>query len=335
MDQPSLFESISASADAVVAPVGSLRQLLERIGLGSLDPVSAKLVELAIEQTELVSARVEDLLAAVAASRTADDGRQGPAVAHVLVADDTEVNRLVALSQLERLGYSAEIVVDGAEAVERLTSGGIDAVLMDWHMPELDGLAAARAYFDHCAEHDIEPVPIIMMTASVSDEARAACARAGTQDFLPKPVSLEAMRTCLARWLPPGLAPAPTGSDDDATPATDVVDLGQIDVMIDELGGAESVVRVIDAFIADSDERRAAVQPGANVNRAEARRAVHTIKSTAALLGATPLSSSAKELESIFAAERSPDAEAIAAFGRLLDETIRRLGEIAGDLRDA
>ncbi|KAG1648128.1 putative histidine kinase 1 [Nymphon striatum] len=224
---------------------------------------------------------------------------------HLLIADDTEVNRVVALTQLERLGHTGVMVNDGQQALDRLLTDTFDAVLMDWHMPELDGLQAARAYYAHCAELAIEPIPIIMMTANVSDSARETCAEAGTVDFLPKPVSLDALRACLEQWLPrsPGAEPAASSVP------SQFVDRAVIDQMSDDLGGADALVPVIEAFIADSDERRAAVQPGPGHDRAEARRASHTLKSTAALLGADPLAKLSKELETTFDGDHTPAAD--------------------------
>lgn len=256
---------------------------------------------------------------------TTDDDDLSQSGRHLLIADDTEVNRVVALSQLERLGHTGQMVVDGQQALDLLLTERFDAVLMDWHMPELDGLEAAQEYYEHCDATGIEPIPIIMMTANVSDEARQTCAQAGTTDFLPKPVSLDALRTCLDRWL--GFAaPAPS------IPELAFIDRTMIEQMVDDLGGADALAPVIGAFLADADQRHAAIQPPASQDRAEARRASHTLKSTAALLGAQSLSVASKELEQLFDADQSPDEQTLNNFNETLAATIAELKIVQTEL---
>jgi two-component system sensor histidine kinase/response regulator len=117
----------------------------------------------------------------------------------VLVAEDNPVNRKLALQQLKKLGYRAHAVTDGREAIEAVTHGNYDLVLMDCQMPEVDGFEATRAI--RRAEivrggH----VPIVAMTANALEGDREACLSAGMDDYLAKPVQLAALGALVERF---------------------------------------------------------------------------------------------------------------------------------------
>jgi CheY-like chemotaxis protein len=124
-----------------------------------------------------------------------------PRRAKILLVDDQNVNRRVAALQLEQLGYQADAVTNGREAVSAALHGNYDVVLMDVHMPEMDGFAATRAIRlaeQRSGQHAI----IIALTANALERDRRACLDAGMDDYLAKPLELEAMRATLARWIP-------------------------------------------------------------------------------------------------------------------------------------
>jgi CheY-like chemotaxis protein/nitrogen-specific signal transduction histidine kinase len=105
----------------------------------------------------------------------------------ILVAEDNEVNQLLILKILERLGYVPVLATNGKEAVQLLESHPYDLVLMDVQMPEMDGLAATR----HIRKtHTAQPV-IIAMTANAMPEDREACYRAGMDNYISKPIKLD------------------------------------------------------------------------------------------------------------------------------------------------
>ena len=118
----------------------------------------------------------------------------------VLVVEDDQANQRVVTSMLARLGLEAVVVDNGLQAEERVAQGPWAAVLMDLHMPGLDGLETTRRIRRRL---DGRPLPIIAVTADVMTEKRADCVAAGMDDFIAKPVRLEVLRSCLARWLRP------------------------------------------------------------------------------------------------------------------------------------
>ncbi|MBW7885257.1 MAG: response regulator, partial [Caldilineaceae bacterium] len=108
---------------------------------------------------------------------------------HILLAEDNLVNQKVALRILQRLGYRADVAADGLEAVEAVERQRYDLILMDVHMPEMDGLTATRTIRSLLPENQ-QPV-IVAMTADVMDGYRERCAEAGMDGFISKPVRIE------------------------------------------------------------------------------------------------------------------------------------------------
>src|SRR5882672_6968852 len=114
----------------------------------------------------------------------------------ILVAEDNVVNQRVILGILERAGHRVRVVGDGEQALDVLENERFDVVIMDLNMPELGGLDAARAYrfMDPEAIH----VPIIMLSADVTSEARKECEEAGIDAFLSKPVEARRLLDTIA-----------------------------------------------------------------------------------------------------------------------------------------
>jgi signal transduction histidine kinase/CheY-like chemotaxis protein len=120
----------------------------------------------------------------------------------VLVAEDNDVNCQLIVEMLDLAGCKTDTAADGAEALEKIAREKFDAVLMDWHMPKLDGLAAVQLLRESEREKRASALPVIALTASVLPGDREACMRAGMNDFIPKPFTYEELVTVLQRWLP-------------------------------------------------------------------------------------------------------------------------------------
>ena len=120
----------------------------------------------------------------------------------LLVAEDNELNREIAVYLLQDAGAVVDQAADGKEEVEMFAAsapGTYDAVLMDVMMPELDGLAAARAI--RGMDRSDAQLPIIAMTANLFDEDVAACLAAGMDAYIPKPLEAGQMIKTIAEWL--------------------------------------------------------------------------------------------------------------------------------------
>lgn len=127
------------------------------------------------------------------------DEAQARSRPRILVADDSIVDQKVAVRMLEKLGYQAHIANNGREALEALADTRVDyeAVLMDWHMPEMDGLAVTAEIRQR--EGPLRHMPIIVMTANAVEGDREKCLQAGTDEYLPKPISLDQLAAVIQR----------------------------------------------------------------------------------------------------------------------------------------
>ena len=117
----------------------------------------------------------------------------------MLVVEDNNVNRCVAVTLAERLGCQVEAVEGGREAVEAAANGEHDLILMDVQMPEMDG-HAATAEIRRREAGTSRHIPIIALTAHAMEGDAARCLESGMDDYLTKPIRLEPLRDALLRW---------------------------------------------------------------------------------------------------------------------------------------
>jgi len=118
----------------------------------------------------------------------------------VLVAEDSQINQIVAARSLERCGCRVEVVGDGREALKALEARRYDAVLMDCQMPDMDGYQATAEL--RRREAGARRTPVIAMTAHAMDGDRKRCIDAGMDDYISKPMRHTALVAALMRWIP-------------------------------------------------------------------------------------------------------------------------------------
>lgn len=119
----------------------------------------------------------------------------------ILVAEDNVINQTVTVRLLQKLGYKAEAVANGEEAVEALSRIRYAAVLMDCQMPDMDGYEAARRIRER-ERHDEPRLPIIAVTANTMVGIRKRCLDVGMDDVIIKPFSRKTLAMVLSRWIP-------------------------------------------------------------------------------------------------------------------------------------
>ncbi|MTE01084.1 response regulator [Paracoccus sp. YIM 132242] len=210
----------------------------------------------------------------------------------VLVAEDNATNRLVARSMLERLGQEVAFAEDGLAALEAVSAGGVDLVLMDISMPGMDGIEATRRI--RRMDGPASRLPVLALTAHAGAAERSACLDAGCNEVLTKPLDLDALHLALHRWLPrDAQAAASPDPSEDAVLQDRLADLArQI--------GPEALPLLIVASLEDLARHRATLEgaeAGRPVDHAATLRACHSLVGIAATLGLTDTADAARRAE--------------------------------------
>jgi signal transduction histidine kinase/DNA-binding response OmpR family regulator len=226
---------------------------------------------------------------------------------HVLLVEDNPVNAAIATRQLQRLGLTVEVAGDGRAAVEAVTAKPYDLVFMDCQMPIMSGYEATgeiRRREAGTGRH----VTVIAMTANAMVGDREECLRAGMDDYVAKPVKIDALRAMVERWAPaaapagleaaaPAAAPpsAPDGADGE--PVVDAAALEELrSYQVD--GEPDVLDRLIGKFL--DSARRECAEVRAAVGRGDAemlRRVAHGLKGSSGMFGARRLSAVSAQIE--------------------------------------
>jgi PAS domain S-box-containing protein len=225
----------------------------------------------------------------------------------VLLAEDNVVNQKVALRMLGRLGHRADVAADGAEALASVRREAYDVVLMDIHMPEMDGLEATRAIRTTLAP-DAQP-HLIALTANAMEGDRERYLAAGLDDYLAKPIDMKALDEALRRY------ETKRGARDDARAAAERSAAAPFE---DGLRAARSSLashigeddpefarELAASYLDTADDLLASARTGLADGEAEkARDASHTLKSSSALFGFDTVADLCAMLEADVRAER-------------------------------
>ncbi|MCE1226141.1 MAG: response regulator [Geobacteraceae bacterium] len=223
--------------------------------------------------------------------------------ARILLAEDNPVNQAVALAMLQKLGYRADVVANGQEAIEALSRINYDLVLMDCQMPELDGFEATVLIRSSSVPVLNHGVPVIAMTANALAGDRERCLKSGMDDYLSKPVKQKELEQALNRWLSgpdnerfvplEALAGALQQNETDADQIFDELE------MLERLGGNQGLLQEIICMACDDLPVRLTQlqQAVASGNRAALKQTAHTMKGVAANLSAYRLQQRADQLE--------------------------------------
>ena len=118
----------------------------------------------------------------------------------VLVVEDNLLNQELVIGYLEESDYAVTLAGNGRHGLETFVQGRFDVVLMDWQMPEMDGLEATRRIREFEQRRGLERTPIIAVTAHAMPSDRDACLAAGMDDYIIKPYSFDALMRALQRW---------------------------------------------------------------------------------------------------------------------------------------
>ncbi len=261
-------------------------------------------------------------VACLAASGPSLSGRQP----RILVVEDDPTNQKVAQAQLSKLGFRADIAGTGLEAIQAIESGEYNLILMDCHLPDMDGYEATG----RIRATGRTDLPIVALTADAMAGNRDRCIRAGMNGFLSKPVGLDQLRETLLEWLPApeassAVQAAPAGPAERSAPVFDEDELLHRLMDDRDLAGA-----VVDGFVQDcplqlaqlAERLAAADAPGT-------RSQAHRVKGAAACVSAGSLSAVGLEME------RAAEAKDLDRVGALLPRATGEFERLKTALQEA
>ena len=247
----------------------------------------------------------------------ATDARAAPRARRVLVAEDNAVNRLYLAAVLERMGHAAHFVENGLEAVQAVQEHAFDVVLMDVHMPVMDGIAATEAIRRIDAQS--ARLPVVALTADAYADTRTRCLAAGMNDVMVKPLGMPELQAQFQR-----LFGAPSAAAEDSTrgehagAGSALLDTEVLARLVELMPRAEAA-RLYDALFAqagDATERMRRALREADTE--ELRRVSNGIKGAALNLGLHALAEAAGRL----GAGSSTSAGQLALALQRFDETL-------------
>jgi CheY-like chemotaxis protein len=239
------------------------------------------------------------------------DPRGRPTRGHVLIAEDNHVNQKVAVKMLERIGYRADVVADGLEAVEAVSRIPYAAIFMDVQMPRMDGHeATAEIRRKEVAEPAGRRTPIIAMTANAMQGDRERALEAGMDDYVPKPIKAEELEAVRERWVSPQESSQPdTGAPmNDAKPT---ISGDEEDASLDEnvlaalrqlqqAGRPDIFKELIGLYLRDTPTQLVALREAVEAGRVNTVKTIaHTLKGSSANMGAPRMTDGCSELEEV------------------------------------
>ena len=223
----------------------------------------------------------------------------------ILLVEDNSVNQRVALLQLKKLGYQPDTALNGEQAVAAVQANAYDVVLMDCHMPVMDGYTATHRIREWERQNNRPRLRILAMTADAGRGDAEHCFAAGMDDFISKPVHLPELNAALERVntvASAAEAGTPEPADSSAAPHVDdaTLDFSVLNTLRDlsEPGQPDPVIELIDLFMEDAPDRLRAMETSLDRRDTEALKiAAHSLKGSAKNLGAKPLARICAELE--------------------------------------
>ena len=225
----------------------------------------------------------------------------------VLLAEDNPVNQQVGEAMLAKLGLAVAFAANGEEAVRLARTETFDLILMDCHMPVMDGYEASTAIRAHATA---QRIPIIALTANVMEGNRERCLAAGMDDFLAKPYSLDQLQEVLRRWMGAAATVATIDAAGQAG-AVDAAQVGEGEAAIDRgfleqfreldpAGGLALADRILGVYLDTCGKSFTQIEEATAAGDGEVlRRAAHSLKSSSGNVGAKRLYALLREFEGL------------------------------------
>lgn len=241
----------------------------------------------------------------------------------ILLAEDNPVNQEVGKGLLEMLGCEVTVVPNGQEAVKAVVNGSFDLVLMDCHMPVMDGFSATTKIRQlKKSDNEGQPLPIIALTANVESGIKSRCRAAGMDDYMSKPFDQQQLRTVLSRWLKINpqevLAETATieNSEIEASEEDAVLSRAPLENIraMQQSGMPNMLAKVINIYLASSPALIESIHQAISQGDGNAlEQAAHSLKSSNANLGASHMASLCRKLEALGKENNTEAAQRILA----------------------
>jgi CheY-like chemotaxis protein len=238
--------------------------------------------------------------------------------ARILLVEDNLINQQVALAQLQKLGYKADVVANGLEVLDALQSTEYDIVFMDCQMPEMDGYEATRVIRKReqaagSGSVPRSPVHIIAVTANALVGDREKCLQAGMNDYISKPIRVRELQAVLYRWKSgdrnlDASPPAPEqlasgfGNEPEENSLTVNGEGAPVDMegLIELNGGLEGLEEIIDLYIEQSNQLIAELDAAIRAGSARTlEQCAHKFIGASANCGMTAIVPPLRELENM------------------------------------
>jgi len=223
---------------------------------------------------------------------------------HILLVEDNKVNRILAQRQMARLGHRLDIAVDGESGIQAVLDGTYDVVLMDRHLPDIDGLESTRRIrAGELTRAPARHTPIIAVTADASPGHRGECVAAGMDGFLTKPLDLEQLRIAIDQVTSAAAGPATAAPKERAD--FDPGALGRLNDALD--GDVHAVADLVSTYLDELPASRMRLQVALGQSQArQAAAAAESLWASSETVGAIRL---AQLCEEIHHAARNGDVE--------------------------
>jgi two-component system, sensor histidine kinase and response regulator len=244
-----------------------------------------------------MAGQTQEAVAAPAVWEQANAPAAGPR-GNILLVEDNLINQQVALGILQIQGYRVTVVNNGREALRAHAENEFDLILMDCHMPEMDGFEATREIRAR-EQASGRRVAIVALTANAMAHDREECLNAGMDDHLSKPFSMQTLQDMLDRWMP--------------GQALDRQVLDQLGKLATN-GKPELLARIISLYLAESPKLVQSLKRAASDNDfGELVRTAHSLRSSSANVGAMALSRHCERMEGTARREDAAEVQVLVA----------------------
>ncbi|MDX8383530.1 MAG: response regulator, partial [Ghiorsea sp.] len=233
----------------------------------------------------------------------------------ILIAEDNPVNQQVLVAMLELLGCHAEVANNGLEVLSAIESQGFDLILMDCHMPQMDGLEATRQIRAHQGE--LKNLCIVALTANAMPEDRARCVKAGMDDYLSKPFTQAQLRKVIEKHCSPRVEAREEDGDAELVVSEQLASLSMPEALqqarspsgldeeslyqlrvLQQPNGVNILQKVMEMYLEDTPQQLQTMRDALVEHESDRiNLAAHSLKSSSANIGALRLSEICFDIE--------------------------------------